>query len=511
MGDERVEVIPLTTLGSRVVQLKQYEQLTDPECYYDIWCESYIQLSPDIKYGWNMPRSRIPFSNEKDRRNHLLIVEKFCQELTLADLKKSINSLTRYWDVKNVPEKLQSNYLYHLSWFILYLYMTQKGIPWTYYESVVKKANEIGMIYNNLQRGLHSLLFYDPWGLLQMRNEMIIGLCRMQPFFNYIMERAINEGWTISYTQTDRTERSNTDETKILYSVSKLMLSWLDLAMRLTNIPWRSLQLQSMILWEPKHTRDTLKRQESSDVPLLFLGIADDKYQYIRQWKVKDGITRKEFVGKPISYSLGETISGYMWFFWEYGYLAHTRPRKAFFNDHDTMFTLDDTDQPDDTMEYPKLFQDGRGKKLTSSLREFIIGYLGLSPASLRLLEIHGTNLALLLQHVVLASYTCRVSPYEWKSTQLHAWAHMNDLTLGISDKFHQFWKTHYQQVRGFKHVVNVLGNGNQYDTWYDEEEDQHVWVDLTPFEEPLRGLLQEGMRQTIHSQSLFTELQEEL
>jgi hypothetical protein len=381
--------------------------------------------------------------------------------------------------------------MYAVSWYVLYLFLTQYGIYWAHYFKIQKRARILNVQFKYEQQGLRALLFYDPQPLLRLRHELVMGLRRMQPFMNFVIYQCLTEHWSLGYRTSLYNERMEYDDSVVVLNAftSRLLFPWLDLAMRVVNIPWTTAQLKNLILFEPSVEGDV-----SEHTPCMYLKASQDgpnaMPQFFREWQVKSKIKRSELLDERVRYSLGETISFYMWFFWEYGYLAHKRVYREYVpTGTPHRFELRTLRQPNYDKEYPTFMSETRGKRLSSNLRRFIEEHMRVSRESLRYMQQkgQGSSFVLLLQYVAMAGHFWRIEP---DSTKMHAWTEMNDLTLSLDDKQHRFWQIHYQQMRGFNAVKEALHIQDQFRLGWTDEEKRNFWAELSPIPRELRRLV---------------------
>jgi hypothetical protein len=518
--DDR-EIIPLSVLGAQVQQLKQYPQLTDQDSLYEDWCSAYIELVANAPRDWEMPRTRLPFSETingqltSSSENHINRISRYMERTTLRHVQRDPQLLVRIVENEtHGTKKTMSNNLYEMAWFVLYLFLTQYGIRWEHYHVIQKRAKDLNIEHKYEQQGLRALLFYDPYPLLRLRHEIVLGLRRMQPFMNFLIMQCLTDEWVREYT-VPRFDRVFTPETKVLNEFTRrILMYWLDLAMRLVNIPWTMTQMQTVKLRETgeqvpeqQQQQDEEEDEEEEDeeeeeeeerpkkkkriVPpqtYMYMRNEEDS-QFYREWRVKSKIKRSEYLTEKVRYSLGRTISFYLWFYWEYGFKADERRKMAYVEIEPRHFVLRSVARLRDVRS-PTFHAN---KRVAVDLKRFILRHMQLSNESIRYMEKRGQgkNFSLLLQYVAMAGHFWRITP---ESTKMHAWVEMNDMSLSIDDKFHKFWQIHYQQMRGFNEVKKALQIEDDFELKWSEEEKREQWVELSPIPQPIFERARQGM-----------------
>jgi hypothetical protein len=273
---------------------------------------------------------------------------------------------------------------------------------------------------------------------------------------------------------------------------SDVLVYWLDLAMRIVNVPWSTGQLQDLVLFEPSGIDEV-----PAHVPCMYMKSSQDGEempQFFREWQVKSKVERESYLGERVRYSLGYTISFYMWFYWEYGYQAESRPYRAYVREARGKFVLQAIDERKDEEEGPiKFLMGDRNKRITSKQREFIRNHMGLSADSLHYFEAHNHYLCLFLQYVAMAGHFWRIDP---NSTKMHAWVEMNDMTLAIDNEFYTFWQVHYKQMRGMEVMKSALQTANEYRLELNDVEKRREWIDLAPIPRELINLARDDMNE---------------
>ena len=518
------ETIPLTLIGAEVQQLRRFPELTDQETSYKEWCDHYIRLSGEMAREWEMPRGRTPYPTnvnvniqEENQRKHLELIRQLVGVLVLRQVQEDPEILIN--QVMTISQgtstKTISNRLYAASWYVMYLYLTQYGLRWEHFFKIHQRAKKLNIMYKNEQQGLRALLFYDPSPLLRLRHELVIGLRRMQPVMNYLISQCISQEWTRAYSFDGR-RKNFRDHNRILNGfTSDLLCYWLDLAMRVVNIPFATGSMQSLILFEPRR-----EGQVPDHTPCLYMKRSRDGGlpQFYREWQVKSKIKRTELLEQRVRYSLGDTISFYMWFYWEYGYRAVDRPFRDYVQEGGQMvlrpvrrFTVHREGGADERIEdhnqkrydkfkkradgYPYFYTYVRNVRMSSMLRQFILDHMRLTDHTSDYFERRGQGQQFfhLMQYVSMAGHFWRIEP---DSTKMHAWTEMNDLTLSIDDEHYKFWQIHYQQIRGFDAVKRALGTEDEYQLGWSEGEKRRQWADLAPIPERILDLAREQMNE---------------